>query len=141
MMRVRQVPIAVLVFIVGFMVGFYAGRHSSQLTDATNPGRQAAQTGTKLGPWRASFRIPGSVHMPDTNPIVECDFAKPLDFGLGYLSVTVTNLVPRSYLVRYYIYGYDAKGRRVSEGEDTFAIGRHEKVLRKVFLESHASGF
>jgi hypothetical protein len=41
--------------------------------------------------------------------------------------------------VRYSIYGYDQDGRRISEGDDEFTIGKREKVLRKVFLVSQQS--
>jgi hypothetical protein len=77
--------------------------------------------------------------MPDKSPVIRCDFLKqPADFILGLMSVTITNLVSQPYSVRYNIYGYDAKGRRVSDGEDGFAIGGRESVVRQVLLHGHA---
>jgi len=140
MISIRRVLIAVVVIGLIFIFGYYAGRHSAQLADVMKPGQQTARTGIKLGPWKASFRVPGTVHMPDANPVVECDFLKPFDFQLGFLGMTVRSLSDRSYLVRYHIYGYDAKGRRISDGGDEFAIGPRERVVRKVFLKSHDPG-
>jgi hypothetical protein len=64
---------------------------------------------------------------------------KRLTTKLGYLSVTHENLTDRSFVVRYAVFGYDDKGLRISEGTDQFPIGKHEKVVRQVFLESQAS--
>jgi len=89
-----------------------------------------------LGPWKAKFSIPGSAVLPDNNPTVKCAFAKSTDAAFGFIGVTIVNLSGESYAVRYNIYGYDQSGRRISQGSDEFAIGRHETVLRSVFLKS-----
>jgi hypothetical protein len=140
-MKKFLIPIALVA--LGFALGYYAGRRSMGLRGTMNPGpvplpQQPASPETKLGPWAASFHIPGSVQMPDKTPVIKCEF-KAIKFG--YLYVTITNLTSPSYLVRYNIYGYDAKRRRVSDGEDQFAIGRHESVVRKVMLNSRSEGF
>ena len=62
-----------------------------------------------------------------------------MDTGFGYVAATAANLTDRSYSVRYSIYGYDHDGRRISEGNDEFTIGKRETVLRKVFLVSQQS--
>lgn len=95
-----------------------------------------ASANNSLGPWNAKFSIPGSVTLPEQSPTVKCSFAKSPDAGFGFISVTVANLSDESYAVRYNIYGYDQSGRRISQGSDKFAIGKHETVLRQVFLNS-----
>ena len=127
----------------GFALGYLEGRHSLGLLGTANPGQallpqESGQAGAKLGPWTASFRLPGSVQMPDKSPVVKCAF-KAIKFS--YMYVTITNLTSRPYLVTYNLYGYDAKGRRVSDGHDQFTIGGHESVARKVMLLDRAEGF
>jgi hypothetical protein len=98
-----------------------------------------ASTKKTLGPWKAKFTIPGSATLPEQNPTVKCSFAKSRDAGFGFIGVTVANLSNESYTVRYNIYGYDQRGRRISQGSDEFAIGKRETVLRSVFLKSEES--
>lgn len=99
-----------------------------------------ASSGKKtLGPWKVKFGIPGSAEVPEKSPILKCTFAEDANAGFGYIDVTAANLSDRSYSVRYNVYGYDQDGRRVSEGNDEFTIGRRETVLRKVFLVSQQS--
>jgi hypothetical protein len=98
-----------------------------------------ASTKKTLGPWKAKFTIPGSAALPEQSPTVKCSFAKSADGGFGFISVTVANSNDEPYTVRYNIYGYDPKGRRISEGSDEFAIGKRETVLRSVFLKSEES--
>jgi hypothetical protein len=81
----------------------------------------------------------GSANLPEQTPIIKCSLSKPLEYGLGFLSITFTNLSGPSFFVKYTILGYDEKGRRISEGTDEFAIGGHESMVRKVFVESQAS--
>lgn len=92
-----------------------------------------------LGPWNLKFGIPGSADVPEKSPMIKFSFAQDLDTGFGYIGVTAANLTDQSYSVRYSIYGYDQDGRRISEGDDEFKIGKREKVLRKVFLVSQLS--
>ena len=75
----------------------------------------------------------------DSAAVIKCTFSNTTDYKVGYLSVTHENLTDRSFVVQYAIFGYDDKGRRISEGVDQFPIGKHEKVVRQVFLESQAS--
>jgi hypothetical protein len=87
---------------------------------------------------KASFRFPGSVQLPEGHPKVRCDFQDPPD-ETGFAAVTVTNLANRSYSLDYHVYGYDSEGRRVSEGQDEFVIGRRESVVRKILFVSQTS--
>jgi hypothetical protein len=103
------------------------------------PASSEASAKKTLGPWKAKFTIPGSAVLPDDNPTVKFSFAKSADAGFGFIAVTVANLSDESYAVRYNIYGYDKNGRRISQGSDEFAIGKHETVLRSVFLKSEKS--
>ena len=91
-----------------------------------------------LGPWNVKFGIPGSADVPEKSPIIKWSFAQDMDTGFGYIAVTAANLTDRSYSVRYNIYGYQ-DGRRISEGNDEFTIGKRETVVRKVFLVSQQS--
>jgi hypothetical protein len=132
-MQARSIFLALLLFIAGLGVGYYAGRHPAVLEKS---GTKTQQSGT----WRAQVRVPGSVELPVENPIIKCTFAKTLDSGFGFLSVTHKNLTDRSYIVNYDVYGYDEKRQRVSLGTDEFVIGRHETVVRNVYLDSQAPG-
>ena len=127
----------ILLVAFGFALGYYAGRHSLGLPGTLKAGGSKL-SGPQLGPWQARFSVPGSVEMPDNSPIIRCDVPKQgADFEfLGYLNVTITNLTTSRYGIRYNIYGYDSKGRRVSEGGDEFRIGSHESVVRQVFIET-----
>ena len=51
----------------------------------------------------------------------------------------ITNLTARPYFVSDQVYGYNAKGQRVSDGNDDFAMAGHESVNRVVYLDSHVS--
>lgn len=75
--------------------------------------------------------------MPDAHPLIRYDFQDAPDAS-GFAGVTITNLSDRPYVVDYHVYGYDSEGRRVSDGEDEFAIGRRESVVRKILLVSQA---
>jgi len=92
-----------------------------------------------LGPWNAKFGIPGSADVPEKSPLIKFSFAQDMDTGFGYVAATAANITDRSYSVHYSIYGYDHDGRRISEGNDEFTIGKRETVLRKVFLVSQQS--
>ena len=70
--------------------------------------------------------MPGSADLPEQNTVIRCRFAKPLEYDLGFMNITLTNLDDRQFLVRYAVFGYDKKGQRISEGTDQFAIGRHK---------------
>jgi hypothetical protein len=84
-----------------------------------------------LGPWQATFHIPGSAEMPANGPFVRCYVPRQTaGTGLGTMHVIITNLTARAFVVSYQIYGYDAKGERVSYGDDHFGIGGHEVVNR-----------
>ena len=134
----KRLLTALSLLTVGFLAGFYAGRQSSALP---GPARQTAQTPPpapiRPSPLKATFSFPGSVQLPERNPQIRCDFRNPPD-ETGFAAVTVANLADRSYSLDYHIYGYDSEGRRVSEGEDQFVIGRRESVLRRVLLISQA---
>src|SRR2546426_2231231 len=128
----KKLLISIVLVTFGFTLGYYAGGHSSGLPRTAKP-EQAGKV--QLGPWVASSHIPGSLQMPDKSPLIRCEFQS---IRFGSIHLTVTNLVGRSYLVRYNIYGYNVKGRRVSDGYDEFAIGGQESVVRKVILNTYA---
>jgi len=136
-MNVKQLLIAIALLALGFLAGFYTARHSAALPGVAKQAAQAPPAPTRPSPLKASFRFPGSVQLPEGNPKVRCDFQDPPD-ETGFAAVTVTNLTDRSYSVDTHIYGYDSEGRRVSEGEDEFVIGRRESVVRKILFVSQA---
>lgn len=127
------------------MVG-YGGFLLAHLDRTAGPSSGAQESPTpissskkSLGPWKVKFGIPGSAEVPEKSPILKYSFVEDANTGFGYIAVTAENLSDRSYSVRYTLYGYDQDGRRVSEGNDDFTIGRRETVLRKVFLVSQQS--
>jgi hypothetical protein len=130
-MQARSIFLALLLFAVGLGIGYYAGHHS-------NVSNTSAATNT-LGPWKAKFTVPGSADLPEQNTVIRCRFAKPVEYSLGFMNITFTNLEDRQFLVRYAVFGYNKKGQRISEGTDQFAIGRHESVVRKVYLSNQES--
>lgn len=107
--------------------------------EAQGPGEPVTSGKRTLGPWNVKFSIPGSADVPEKSPVIKFSFAQDMDTGFGYIGVTAGNLTDHAYSVRYSIYGYDQDGRRISEGDDEFKIGKREKVLRKVFLVSQQS--
>jgi hypothetical protein len=137
-MSAKRLLIAIALLASGFLAGYYVGRLSSALPGPAKEAAQAPVTPTRPSPLKATFFFPGSVQLPEHNPQIRCDFRDPPD-ETGFAAVTVTNLADRSYSLDYRIYGYDTEGRRVSEGEDEFVIGRRESVVRKVLLISQAT--
>lgn len=136
-MSVKQLFIAIALLAAGFLAGYYVGRQSSASPVPAKLAAQAPVTPTHPSPLKATFFFPGSVQLPEHNPQIRCDFRDPPD-DTGFAAVTVTNLADHPYSLNYNIYGYDTEGRRVSEGEDEFVIGRRESVVRKVLLVSQA---
>lgn len=130
-MQARTIFLALLLFAAGLGIGYYAGHHS-------NVSNTTAAKST-LGPWKAKFTVPGSAGLPEQNAVIRCRFAKPLEYSLGFMNITLTNLDDRQFLVRYAIFGYNKKGQRISDGTDKFAIGRQESVVRKVYLSNQES--
>ena len=132
----RQALAGTLILVFGFVVGYFVGQSAHVLRSSTKAPSEDAPAGETLGPWKASFRIPGSLQVPQDQPAIRCDFSRPV-FGLVH--ETITNLVDKSFVISYQVYGYDPKGRRVSEAEDEFAIGPRESVVRELSLHSHAA--
>jgi hypothetical protein len=89
-----------------------------------------------LGPWQAKLTVPGTASLPSENPLIKCSLLKTADFNVGYLHLTFANLSSQSYVVKYIVLGYNTKGQRISQGNDDFAIGKHESVVRQDFLNS-----
>jgi hypothetical protein len=83
--------------------------------------------------------MPGSTNLPEQTTVIRCSFGKPLEHGFGFMKVTLTNLDDSQFMVKYAIFGYNKKGERIIRGTDSFAIGRHESVVRNVFLENQES--
>ncbi len=133
----KRLLVAIALLASGFLAGYYAGRRSSALPGPTKQAAQAPLTPIRPSPLKATFRIPGSVQLPEGNPKIRCDFQDPPD-ATGFATATITNLADRSYSVDYHIYGYDSEARRVSEAEDEFVIGRRESVVRKILFVSQA---
>jgi hypothetical protein len=132
-MQARSILISALLFAAGLGIGYYVG-HQPGLSDS------AASKSVQPGKWRAQITIPGSVELPtDRTAVIKCTFAKTTLFKFGFLNVTRENLTGRSFMVKYTIFGYDEKGRRISEGNDQFLIGKHESVVGQVILESQVS--
>jgi uncharacterized protein YcfL len=131
----------ILVFVLGFGLGYFAGQSRQPSATSAEPALKNQSSPKELGPWKAVFRLPRSVEMPEPEPILRCLFEKSskVESLLNPLVVTVSNLESKSYMVHYEVYGYDAKGRRVSEGVDEFAIGPKETVVRRPHLESQAA--
>jgi hypothetical protein len=130
-MKARSIFLALLLFAAGLGIGYYVGHHS------TVSNTLAAKS--TLGPWKAKFTVPGSADLPEQSTVIKCRFTKPLEYGFGYMNVTLTNLDSRQFLVRYAVFGYNKKGQRISQGTDEFTIGRHESVVRKVYLANQES--
>jgi hypothetical protein len=148
--RLRRWLIALTVVLAGLTIltlyGIFVPAHfekAAREPSGTQESQGAAMpifSGKKtFGPWKVKFGIPGSADVPEKSPILKYSFAEDLNTGFGYIAVTAANLSDQSYSVRYSIYGYDQDGRRISEGDDEFTIGKREKVLRKVFLVSQQS--
>ena len=133
----RNMLLAVLLLGTGLGIGYYLGRHSTAQEKTSR--KDTAKN--ILGPWQAKFSVPGSAALPQQTPVIQCTFSKPPEYRVGFLSATFTNLNDRPYVVMYAILGYDEKGRKISEGKDDFVIGKHESVVRKVFVESQAGTF
>jgi len=117
-MQARTIFLVLLLFAAGLGIGYYAGHHSA--VSHTSAAKNI------LGPWKAKFTVPGSADLAEQNTVIRCRFAKPLEYDLGFMNITLTNLDDRQFLVRYAVFGYDKKGQRISEGTDQFAIGRHK---------------
>ncbi len=128
-----------LLVAVSFILGYFGGRYSGRLPRARSG---VAKSEAVLGPWKASFHIPGtgSVQMPEKSPFVKCDVPRQtVGFPYPGLHVIITNLTARPYFVSDQVYGYNAKGQRVSDGNDDIAMAGHESVNRVVYLDSHVS--
>jgi hypothetical protein len=89
-----------------------------------------------LGPWQAKLMVPGTASLPSANPLIKCSLLKTADFNVGYLHLAFVNLSDQSYVVKYIVLGYNTKGQRISQGDDEFAIGKRESVVRQDFLNS-----
>lgn len=135
-MHTRSVLLALLLFVAGLTIGYYAGRHSTSPDTKASNTREAKST---RGPWKAKFTVPGSADLPEQSAVIRCTFAKPIEYSVGFMNVTLKNLDDRQFMVKYDIFGYNNKGQRISRGTDSFAIGRHESVVRKVFMENQES--
>jgi hypothetical protein len=87
-----------------------------------------------LGPWQAKLTVPGTASLPSEHPLIKCSLLKTADFSAGYLHLAFANLSDQSYVVKYIVLGYNTKGQRISQGNDEFAIGKRESVIRQDFL-------
>jgi len=90
-MKARSIFLALLLFAAGLGIGYYVGHHST----ASNT--LAAKS--TLGPWKAKFTVPGSADLPERSTVIKCRFTKPLEYGFGYMNVTLTNLDSNSFII------------------------------------------
>jgi hypothetical protein len=134
--RWKQLLAATVLVVSGFLAGFFVGR---QAREGPRVPPQARQTKTRLGPWNVTFRLPASIQVPEGQPILKFEFERSSLRSLDALPVTISNLSDRSYLVSCSLYGYDSKGRRMSQATDIFPIGRRERVVREFLLFPYAS--
>jgi hypothetical protein len=129
-MRKRALLILLAIVACGFAAGYWAGRRSRTSAVSSPPQAQHMAFDAKL-------QIPGSVDLPERSPVIRCGVARPRLFsGLGDLHVTFTNLTEGTYRITCFLYGYDPKGRRVSEYTDHFAVGRRETVIRDIYPDT-----
>ena len=135
-MQTRSILLALLLFVAGLTIGYYVGNHSTSLDTKASNTHIAKST---RGPWKAKFTVPGSADLPEQSTVIRCSFAKPIEYSVGYMNVTLTNLDDHQFMVKYAVFGYNKKGQRISEGTDRFTIGRQESVVRKIFLANQES--
>jgi len=121
---------------LGFACGYVLGRRSGEGRRSVAGSPQSSGEPEQLGPWKAEFRVPGRVELPSKSPKIRWEFSRTDFSNVGSFQVIVTNLDDRGYRVEYSVYGYDAKGRRISQGGEIFSIGAHESVVRSLFLDS-----
>jgi hypothetical protein len=136
-----QVFGGVLILALGVGVGYFAGQFRHPSATGAEPMLKGQSPPKELGPWKAAFRVPRSLEIPEPEPMLRCLFERSgkLELLVSPLVVTISNLQSKSYMVHYEVYGYDPKGRRISEGVDEFAIGPKETVVRRLHLESQAA--
>ena len=136
-----QIFAGILIFVLGVGVGYFAGQFRRPSATSAEPALKYQPSPKELGPWKAVFRLPQTVEMPEPEPVLRCLFERSskLESLVSPLVVTISNLESKSYMVHYEVYGYDAKGRRISVGVDEFAIGPNETVVRRPDLESQAA--
>jgi hypothetical protein len=130
---------AVGLFFGGVLVGYFLGHVSRQDPSRKQESIQQGQPGTKLGSWETKFKPPASVRLPDANPVVTFEFEKVERVYFDNLTVTITNMTGSPYTLSYMVFGYDSKGRRVSEDEAAFQIGGHESVVKRITLQTSGS--
>jgi hypothetical protein len=133
-----RVLTAVALVLGGLAVGYFLGRAPWDVRQKRQSVQQV-QPGTELGEWETKFKPPASVRLPDANPVVTFEFGKVERIFFDNLTVTVTNMTASPYTLTYVVFGYDLKGRRVSEDRDAFQIGGHESVVRKITLQTSGS--
>ncbi len=65
-----RVAVGALVFITGVVFGYSIALYRSR-------GRAAAPAATKtLGPWAATFKVPGSIQLPDKASVLKLEFTR-----------------------------------------------------------------
>ncbi len=121
-------------------MGYFVGQAFRQNPLQKQERIQQGQSGTKLGPWETRFKPPTSIRLPDANPVVTFEFGRVERVVYDNLTVTITNMTGGQYTLSYMVFGYDSKGRRVSEGEAEFQIGSRESVVREIQLQTYGLG-
>jgi hypothetical protein len=137
MNRKQWVLAAVVIFIAGGVVGYFGGQLFHQKAFQKQEHIQQAASGTELGPWEVQFRPPATIQLPDRNPVIRFEFGKAERISRDNLTVAITNMTGRQCILSYVVFGYDSKGRRVSEAKARFQIGSRESVVREVWLDTY----
>jgi len=137
MNRKRWLLVAAAIFFGGAFVGYFVGHFFRQNPFQKQERIQQGQSGRKLGPWEVQFKPPTLIQLPDGIPVIKFEFGKVERILRDNLTVTITNMTGRQWIVSYMVFGYDSKGRRVSEGNSQFQIGSQESVVREVWLSTY----
>jgi hypothetical protein len=137
MNRNRWVLLAAAIFLAGTLVGYFVAQLFPQNALQKQGRIQQGRSGAKLGPWEAQFKPPTSIQLPDGNPVIRFEFGKVERIIFDTVTVTITNMTGRQWFVSYTVFGYDSKGRRVSEENAEFQIGSHESVVRGIWLSTY----
>jgi uncharacterized protein YneF (UPF0154 family) len=136
----RWVLVIAATFLGGAFGGYFVGHLIRKSPIQEEERIRPRQTRTKLGSWEVQFKPPASIQLPDGQPLIRFEFGKVEKIIFDELTVTITNITGRQCIVGFTVFGYDSKGRRVSEGSAEFQIGSHESVVRDVWLSTYGLG-
>jgi len=129
-----------LIFAAGVGTGYLVRQFRQPVVTSTALTAKLQPESKQLGPWKAAFRVPQAINIPESAPMLRCQFERSgnLEFLTNPIVVKMSNLQGESYAVHYHVFGYNPKGERISDGEDEFAIGPKETVVRSLRLTTQA---